>query len=1180
MVVPPTTENLLNGDIIHNVASSSNEVLLDPIRDASSTIKNGLEEAEEIIRVDDNEEPGIALCTEPLKIKNKTNCIDLREPAASTTILGNQATNIETPMSPTKRVHQESLGDNSSDSSSSIDSAIIQKRRRSKKLPSTGSRNAKEAGRFFRALQKRLSLLETQILNLQSNAPVNASSLEPSEAVVVIEENPSQDPIRDCISSLPLGITIVDLKHWLLPSGHGSRKRGKTVIDIAVVNYLGDSGFHAQQLVVRDAKVKQPTAVNKSSHHPTGTIATEALPKSDIPQSSKLPVRIGFESPWISMLLYQLAGKSSDTESFGVLMRPFKPIIAYEKQIRKFVELLGKADTTITSNKELVATLNKTLKEAVGPQEAGFDEISDIKTYSLLRDMESLQGHFRTIDDVVSGDPNENDESEEDGQSVNVADPRTTNGGNSKSIDGQDMSKKDKDAQNGEKEVHSGWECTCLKDAKEHFQLLIKLMDEYLIDLINMRGDVVSGKLQKIGFENLWLLYQTGDIVVSSQADHQAYRVLQVSGGRPLMVPYIDGIDEPQGTDRKGFKNSPLTINLVKLDFDGINLGPVQEQREIREFEEEIPITKLEVYPINLAKNSTRLRSDLVERGRKFVRLAKIEHMQYSGLNVGEPQEEVDSEIITDFALAFMQPENSDWKPKIGISGPTFADKRELFEDDCHIYDCSRWSHNDIYNDVLFDKKRMEDFVSAAAYDLLKHDTLSHQNFSEDQLMLLSSRTFAFALRNRKWVQLNIDQVKEVEQLGKDTSQKTGFEDLVIPEEYKRVVKALVLNHSAPKRSRRLAKLQPEAQSPETNYEVDLIKGKGKGLIILLHGVPGVGKTSTAESVAAYTGKPLFPITCGDIGQTADRVEKKLESLFLLARKWDCVLLLDEADVFLAKRERGDIKRNALVSVFLRVLEYYSGILFLTTNRVGEFDEAFKSRIHISLYYPDLDEESTMKVWDMNLVRLARSAREIGFSKDRILEYAKNHWDDGGRWNGRQIRNAFQTAIALAEFDHDEECRKCQEEGSKPPIKPSLTMKHFESVATTSEKFDQYLISVMGGDSFGKKAKTSEIRNDNWTHQPTTGATSSSSPKTPRVTRLRNQPTTSPLALKSAGTDPRLRAKLAREAKERREREEAERLAEEEQLRLEEEAAGYSEGEYEDGYLEGGELEEDDDLKT
>ena len=68
----------------------------------------------------------------------------------------------------------------------------------------------------------------------------------------------------------------------------------------------------------------------------------------------------------------------------------------------------------------------------------------------------------------------------------------------------------------------------------------------------------------------------------------------------------------------------------------------------------------------------------------------------------------------------------------------------------------------------------------------------------------------------------------------------------------------------------------------------------------------------------------------GDIGETPGQVQNSLQAAFTLAYRWGCVLLLDEADVFLAERNRTDMNRNAVVSVFLRNLEYYNGILFLT----------------------------------------------------------------------------------------------------------------------------------------------------------------------------------------------------------------------------------------------------------
>ncbi|KAK0612410.1 hypothetical protein B0T17DRAFT_464423, partial [Bombardia bombarda] len=75
-----------------------------------------------------------------------------------------------------------------------------------------------------------------------------------------------------------------------------------------------------------------------------------------------------------------------------------------------------------------------------------------------------------------------------------------------------------------------------------------------------------------------------------------------------------------------------------------------------------------------------------------------------------------------------------------------------------------------------------------------------------------------------------------------------------------------------------------------------------KSLIILLHGAPGVGKTTTAEGVAEIFKKPLFQTTCGDLGTTAKEVETALQTNFALANRWGCILLLDEADVFLAER--------------------------------------------------------------------------------------------------------------------------------------------------------------------------------------------------------------------------------------------------------------------------------------
>lgn len=91
-------------------------------------------------------------------------------------------------------------------------------------------------------------------------------------------------------------------------------------------------------------------------------------------------------------------------------------------------------------------------------------------------------------------------------------------------------------------------------------------------------------------------------------------------------------------------------------------------------------------------------------------------------------------------------------------------------------------------------------------------------------------------------------------------------------------------------------------------------------------------------------------------------VERVLTTIFKIASRWKAILLLDEADVFLAQRSDSP-HANALVSVFLRELEQYDGILFLTTNRVQSFDEAMISRIHLALHYEPLGKDARKAVW-------------------------------------------------------------------------------------------------------------------------------------------------------------------------------------------------------------------------
>ncbi|KAF2035608.1 P-loop containing nucleoside triphosphate hydrolase protein [Setomelanomma holmii] len=239
----------------------------------------------------------------------------------------------------------------------------------------------------------------------------------------------------------------------------------------------------------------------------------------------------------------------------------------------------------------------------------------------------------------------------------------------------------------------------------------------------------------------------------------------------------------------------------------------------------------------------------------------------------------------------------------------------------------------------------------------------------ESFTLLLPARVRGYGFDNKKWNWLLVKHTRDI------PWEKSTFDDrLVIPEEKKELIKALITNHNG-----------------KTATNMDFMEGKGEGLNILLHGGPGTGKTLTAESVAEFAEGPLYRVTCGDIGTDAEGVEKYLDSVLFIGSTWGCVVLLDEADVFLEKREKTDMQRNALVSVFLRVLEYYNGILILTTNRIGTFDEAFKSRVQLALHYPPLSEKGRYEVWDNLMDSLSEAGEDADFEgiKKKLQMLAK-----------------------------------------------------------------------------------------------------------------------------------------------------------------------------------------------
>ncbi|KAM7204873.1 hypothetical protein V8F33_001462 [Rhypophila sp. PSN 637] len=637
-----------------------------------------------------------------------------------------------------------------------------------------------------------------------------------------------------------------------------------------------------------------------------------------------------------------------------------------------------------------------------------------------------------------------------------------------------------------------------------HFRVLLEFVDKYLGKQIELFDRIRSGQEHSLAFKDLWMLFDTQDIVFSpvrdteqksfknplEDSDHkqvkryasQAYQVVATTGGLPFTSAVRNTTqmetseEKPQkaedGAEGSGPKSSKgirasytdLIIYCFSLDFNGVEFGAVREVFVFKPYELKMDVRTLQVIPIrqvtSLAHLSGRAHDLLVERGRHFANATKVSHLQYEGLTAGSTREDINSPVVVDMKLAYESETN-------GIEAPRFAPLTTFWIAENSLNETfdllgkptclNQWCYDGkclarIYVTYQMGLRNMMDHKIKPTLE--KFDTHGLDDFvnlleTRGLIQLLPGIVPGFALRNRKWVLLDLGLLGEIKE-------KNEWKNLVLPKGHQRMVQAMVETYT-------------NVRGHGSSRGMDLVSGKGEGCIILLHGVPGVGKTSTAECVAAHTNKPLYPITCGDIGVTPEAVESNMERHFKLAHKWGCVLLLDEADVFLAKRDQRDVVRNGLVSVFLRILEYYSGILFLTTNRVGAIDDAFRSRLHLQLYYPKLTKSQTNKIFIKNFeqieainqdrIRHGLPIFDYSRHQKKILSWAEKNFNTLS-WNGRQIRNGFQTVLALAEFEIKKSSMSRKKGGSEKS--PVVNLDLFKIVAEASLQFNRYLKETHG----------------------------------------------------------------------------------------------------------------------
>lgn len=218
-----------------------------------------------------------------------------------------------------------------------------------------------------------------------------------------------------------------------------------------------------------------------------------------------------------------------------------------------------------------------------------------------------------------------------------------------------------------------------------------------------------------------------------------------------------------------------------------------------------------------------------------------------------------------------------------------------------------------------------------------------------------------------------------------------SFDNIVMDESKKSLIRRLVTTYSS-----------------KTAVIDDVVDRKNNGLVLLLHGKSGVGKTLTAEIIADITRRPLYKLSCGELTLDTTRAEIILQRVAKLCENWNGVLLLDEADIFLEERGFSPV-RDGLVALFLRFIEYCNCIIILTTNRLSKLDSSIQSRLNLLLEYPDLTEERRQQIW---LKTLERTNRISKTSLNKVTKKLGKY-----KLNGRQIYKTTQTALLTAPLD-------------------------------------------------------------------------------------------------------------------------------------------------------------------
>ncbi|TLD28251.1 hypothetical protein PspLS_03882 [Pyricularia sp. CBS 133598] len=499
-------------------------------------------------------------------------------------------------------------------------------------------------------------------------------------------------------------------------------------------------------------------------------------------------------------------------------------------------------------------------------------------------------------------------------------------------------------------------------ELKPLLQLLATILGDMFLN-INFQIESLKQK-GLVSFKTAWAFFQHGTTVLATMEK----------------TKLLCKVDQTSYTfDQYGKRMLTIRCKVIRLNGDAF----VWEDHEVSidQFADNRPVVELKHYPLAFHEDPDMVRSCLVAQGRTILDFQDLECRGYDGI----------ADVVRADKIYVRQ--HVDGRIMIDVDG---FRRHAMSYDDAALFMRLKRIRDNRRREIGQEVEPKSDVFKQPLANVGKEADKNALLLNEENLAFLFPLLEGYSLKEKRREQLLTTTFEPIAKFLVDYIQPVRWNDdaysnFVHDKYQKDQILSFVANH-------------------RTNNEgkaADFIRGKSEGLLILLSGLRARARPSQPRPSWIKPGGRL----------DAKEMGPKLKSALEVATELGAVVLLDEADVFMSKRDYNHIHRNELVSVFLRELKYFRGTMFLTTNLLDNVDNAFLSRMSMHIVFKPLTFGTREAIWDKLLARQLPQPMslesEVGIPGGES-QLSERDLQELARWNlnGREITNVARMVRA------------------------------------------------------------------------------------------------------------------------------------------------------------------------